>query len=65
VGINPPYLPGHEFMLLGVTAGVNLGICSLDDTTFRQQSFVAAGGIGDRVVFPQVLASGIPIRSMC
>ena len=28
VGINPPYLPGHEFMLPGVTVGVNLRIHS-------------------------------------
>ncbi len=52
VGINPPYLPGHEFMLPGVTAGFNLGICLSDDTLSRQQSFTAAGGVGDRVIFP-------------
>ena len=56
VGINlpPPHLPGHDFLLPagGVTAGVNLGIRSTNATTSRQQSLVAAGGIGDRVVFP-------------
>ncbi len=52
VGINPPYLLGHKFMLPGVTAGVNLGIRSSDDTASRQQSFIAAGGVGDCVVFP-------------
>ncbi len=52
VGINPRYLPGHEFMLPGVTAGVNLGIHSSDDTTSRQQSLITADGISDRVVFP-------------
>ena len=53
VGINPPpYLPGHEFLLPGVTAGVNLGIHLTNATTSRQQSLIAAGGIGDRVVFP-------------
>jgi hypothetical protein len=51
-GTNPPYLPGHDFMLPGVTAGVNLRICLPDDTLSRQQSFAAAGGVGDRVVFP-------------
>ncbi len=51
VEINPPYLPGHEFMLPGVTAG-NLGIRLLDDTTSCQQSFIAAGSISVRVVFP-------------
>ena len=53
VGINPPpHLPGHEFLLSGVTAGVNLGIRLTNATTSRQQSLIAAGGIGDRVVFP-------------
>ncbi len=52
VGINPPYLPGHEFMLPGVTAGVNLRIRSSDDTLSCQQSFTAAGSVGDRAVFP-------------
>jgi hypothetical protein len=52
VGINPPYLPGHEFMLPGVTAGVNLGIHLLDDTTSHQCSLATAGGVGDRFVFP-------------
>ena len=55
VGINlpPPHLPGHDFLLpAGVTAGVNLGIRSTNATTSRQQSLIAAGGIGDRVVFP-------------
>ncbi len=53
VGINPPpYLPGHEFLLPGVTAGVNLGIHLTNATTSRQQSLIAAGGVGDSVVFP-------------
>jgi hypothetical protein len=52
VGINPPHLPGHEFVLPGVTAGVNLRIHLSDATSFHQQSLIAAGGIGDRVVFP-------------
>ena len=55
VGINlpPPHLPGHDFLLpAGVTAGINLGIRSTNATTSRQQSLIAAGGIGDRVVFP-------------
>ncbi len=52
VGINPPYLPGHEFMLPGVTAGINLGICSSDVTTSYQQSLIAVGGTGNHVVFP-------------
>ena len=55
MGINlpPPHLPGHDFLLpAGVTAGVNLGIRSTNATTSRQQSLFAAGGIGDRVVFP-------------
>jgi len=54
VGINlpPPHLPGHEFLLPGVTAGVNIGIRSTNATTSRQQSLIAAGGVGDRVVFP-------------
>ena len=53
VGINPPpHLPGHEFLLSGVTAGVNLGIRLTNATTSRQRSLIAAGGIGDRVVFP-------------
>jgi hypothetical protein len=65
VGINPPYLPGHEFMLTGVTAGNNIGICSSDDTLSHQQSFVAAGGLVTVSFFPQVLTPGIPIRLMC
>ncbi len=50
VGINSPHLPGHEFMLPGVTAGVNvnLGIRLSDATTSHQQSPIAAGGVGDR-----------------
>ncbi len=52
VEINPADLPGHEFMLPGVTAGVNLGICLSDATTCHQQSLIPAGGVGDRVVFP-------------
>ncbi len=53
MGINPPpHLPGHEFLLPGVTAGVNIGIRSTNATTSRQQSLIAAGGVGDRVVFP-------------
>ena len=55
VGINlpPPHLPGHDFLLTaGVTAGINLGIRSTNATNSRQQSLIAAGGIGDRVVFP-------------
>ena len=54
VGINlpPPHLPGHEFLLPGVTAGVNIGIRSSNATTSRQQSLIAAGGVGDHVVFP-------------
>jgi hypothetical protein len=55
VGINlpPPHLPGRDFLLpAGVTAGVNHGICSTNATTSRQQSLIAAGGIGDCVVFP-------------
>jgi hypothetical protein len=48
----PPHLPGHEFLLpAGVTAGVNLGIRSTNATTSRQQSLIAAKGVGDRVVF--------------
>ena len=35
----------------GVTAGVNLGIRSTNATTSRQQSLIAAKGVGDRVVF--------------
>ncbi len=65
VGINPPYLPGHECMLPGVTAGINLRICSSDDTTSHQQSFTAAACAGDCVVFLQVLAQGILIRLTC
>jgi len=54
VGINPPpHLPGHEFLLpAGATAGINLGIRSTNATTSRQQSLIAAGGVGDSVVFP-------------
>ncbi len=52
VGINPPYLPGHEFVLPGVTAGVDLGICLSDDTTSCQKSVIAAGSIVGHVVFP-------------
>jgi hypothetical protein len=36
VGIDPPYFTGHELMLPGVTAGINLGIHLLDDTTSHQ-----------------------------
>jgi hypothetical protein len=50
VGINPPYLPANEFMLPGVTAGVNLRICSTDDTTSHHHSLITAGSVSDRVV---------------
>jgi hypothetical protein len=52
VGINPPHLPGNDFLHQGATAGINLGICSLDATTSCQQSNIAAGSVGDSVVFP-------------
>jgi hypothetical protein len=51
VGINPPNLPGNDVLLQGATAGVNLRIRLLDATTTCQQSLIAAGSIGNSVVF--------------
>ncbi len=51
VEINPTHLTGHELMLPGVTAGINLRICLSDATISHQQSLIPAGGVGDRVVF--------------
>jgi hypothetical protein len=59
--INPPHLPGHDFMLPGVdtgsdfgirATGPNIGIRSTDAATSRQQTLISAGSIGERVVFP-------------
>jgi len=55
LGINPPvpHLPGHDFGIpRAAAAGVNLGIRSTDFATSRQQSFIAAGSVGERVVYP-------------
>jgi hypothetical protein len=65
VGINPPYLPGHEFMLPGVNAVLILEFAHrmthypISSPSPLQAALVTVS------FFPQVLAPGIPIRSMC
>ncbi len=62
VGINPPHLPGNDFLHQGATAGVNLGFCSLDAATSCQQPLMPQAASATVLFFQQATAPGIQIR---